>query len=113
VLVPKRIGLASCSAYRRSFASSQMSFSQLLSSACIPTFTAAERMESVASNPTFLIAALISAAFMKVRQANCDLMFAAMSMEIPTLMPMTSGFVQAVFGLNASTNPYRFQHRLL
>src|SRR5215467_11962380 len=48
---------------------------------------------------------------MKVFQTNCDRKFAAINIEIPTLMPMTSGLVHVLFGLKASTRPYRFQQR--
>src|SRR5882724_86864 len=75
------------------------------------TLGAAVGRSLVVLNPIFRIAAVTSAALINVRQTNCELMFAAISMEIPTLMPTTSGFVQSVFGLKASTIPYRFQSR--
>lgn len=48
----------------------------------------------------------ISRLRMNQRQTLPLRMFSALSRMIPTLIPITSGSVQPICGLNASTNPY-------
>ena len=58
-------------------------------------------------SPTFCIARGICRFCMNQRQTFPVRMFSALNRIIPTLIPITSVSTQPVFGLNASTKPYR------